>query len=460
MKRTNTRRLILTLAWTCILLGFATSAQAKNLILTGEGNLADSTPPVGATGEAITVTVYLNTDDFNYVSVANEDFHYFVPNKTVPVSIVGETTGAYPNVSPVSRFIALNSDPDQISIDVEAGLATTSLVSSSCGSSNCFDGDVTPFTPTELFDIFVEAIQDPVAWDVSSLSSVFAGPSDELLFLGELQWSVVEPGAPHQVSILPTFDVQLRPGNEFPLGEGMETLVIDGGFGATVPPQDVLIEYPLGQIPLAASITSAQLLLDAETMLGSPVVDVLGYEGDGLASLSDEFASTTLLGASDPITEAGDVVIDLDPAFIQSLLGDASHLGLRLAISTLGPFVNIAASESTTGVAPTLVLDYLSEPILGDMNGDGALDENDINPFVQALTDRAGFESSYPDVDADLVGDINQDTQFNLGDVQGFKALLAPPAAAASPAPEPSAALLALLAACSLAATPRRRALS
>lgn len=87
--------------------------------------------------------------------------------------------------------------------------------------------------------------------------------------------------------------------------------------------------------------------------------------------------------------------------------------------------------------------------LLGDMDGNGLLQEADVNPFVQALTDRAAYEGAY-DVDADFVGDFNGNGQLDLGDVSGFKdALSALPGAGASTAstvPEPSTMLLMALA--------------
>lgn len=79
----------------------------------------------------------------------------------------------------------------------------------------------------------------------------------------------------------------------------------------------------------------------------------------------------------------------------------------------------------------------------GDMNGDGAVDEDDVNPFVQALTNRAAFQAAHSDVDADFVGDFNGNNQLDLGDVAGFKAAVAAlGAASAGAVPEPSTVLL------------------
>lgn len=202
------------------------------------------------------------------------------------------------------------------------------------------------------------------------------------------------PDLPTQtVSLKPTFDVQLRPGNAYPIGDGTTTLVIDGGFGTSLPILKTLLEFPLSQIPAGAQITSAKLKLDPTTSSSSMVIDAMGYVGDGLASLSDEFMPSTHLGSSaGAITSTTDVTITLDEAYIQSLLGSHSHLGLRLQSASSGPLINIASLESTTGVAPTLSLTFsLNQP--GDFDGDADADGADF------LLWQRGYGTSHSDND-------------------------------------------------------------
>lgn len=64
------------------------------------------------------------------------------------------------------------------------------------------------------------------------------------------------------------------------------------------------------------------------------------------------------------------------------------------------------------------------EPTLrGDMNCDGAVDFDDIDPFLTALSGRAAFETLYPDCNW-LSGDIDNDGGVNSNDVDPFVALL------------------------------------
>lgn len=94
----------------------------------------------------------------------------------------------------------------------------------------------------------------------------------------------------------------------------------------------------------------------------------------------------------------------------------------------------------------------------GDMDGNGSLEDADVNPFVQALTDRAGYDAANPGVFADIVGDFNGNGQLDLGDVAGFKAALAAlPGASAAAVPEPGALSLVGLAFLGLGVQYRRK---
>ncbi len=61
--------------------------------------------------------------------------------------------------------------------------------------------------------------------------------------------------------------------------------------------------------------------------------------------------------------------------------------------------------------------------ILGDLNCDERVDFRDINPFVLALSDPAGYMEHYPNCYLDRA-DCNGDGQVNLRDINAFVALL------------------------------------
>ena len=183
------------------ILGFCTSVNGEILELRGTGTLpAADIPVAGVPGEDITVSVMLDSDDFTYLQVVNPVVHYFAPTATIPVDIVGSISGEYSNVSPIGRFIALElenstSAGDFIGLDVAAGTSGTTLLSLSTFGTSGFEGDETPHDSTELFALFAEAMSEDELWQRSSSSAVFVGPGQDLLFLGDLEWSVVRPGA-------------------------------------------------------------------------------------------------------------------------------------------------------------------------------------------------------------------------------------------------------------------------
>jgi hypothetical protein len=61
--------------------------------------------------------------------------------------------------------------------------------------------------------------------------------------------------------------------------------------------------------------------------------------------------------------------------------------------------------------------------LAGDMNCDGQVNGYDIDPFVQALTDPAGFRGEFPDCSADNA-DINHDGSIDGLDIDPFVRLL------------------------------------
>jgi len=64
--------------------------------------------------------------------------------------------------------------------------------------------------------------------------------------------------------------------------------------------------------------------------------------------------------------------------------------------------------------------------VLGDMNCDQEVNFGDINPFVLALTNPAGYAAAFPDCDI-MHGDINRDGLVNFADINPFVALLTNP---------------------------------
>jgi hypothetical protein len=106
------------------------------------------------------------------------------------------------------------------------------------------------------------------------------------------------------------------------------------------------------------------------------------------------------------------------------------------------PGTNMAWDTSQLFVDGTLTA--LSD-LLGDMNGDLAVNTADVSLIIQALTDRSSYDTNGFFVDADLNGDVDQNGIFDLNDVN---ALLSNPATVV---PEPiSLAMLGIVLGCVL----------
>lgn len=87
-----------------------------------------------------------------------------------------------------------------------------------------------------------------------------------------------------------------------------------------------------------------------------------------------------------------------------------------------------AIGELDIGQHPTnplqaiITVDAVGNP-LGDLNCDGSVDTHDIDPFVLAISNPAGYASAYPDCDINLA-DINGDGGIDTFDIDAFIELL------------------------------------
>lgn len=127
---------------------------------------------------------------------------------------------------------------------------------------------------------------------------------------------------------------------------------------------------------------------------------------------------------------------------------------LTLDYSAAGSFSasSVITAEGGAIFMPTVAdLAVTAGFVLGDANNDGIVNTNDVSPFVQALTDPSGYQVAFPGVVFPAQIDTNLDTLFNTNDVDSFVAILTGGSTSTATAvPEPSAAILAVFAACSL----------
>jgi hypothetical protein len=115
-----------------------------------------------------------------------------------------------------------------------------------------------------------------------------------------------------------------------------------------------------------------------------------------------------------------------------------------------GLVTNNAGQIAAFGANPAGATHAVLLTLVGDMNGDGYVDGNDIAGFVLALTDPNAYLAAYPNMtlqDMTIRGDINDDGYVDGNDIASFVDLLvngsaSPAAGPAAAVPEPSSFLL------------------
>ncbi len=105
--------------------------------------------------------------------------------------------------------------------------------------------------------------------------------------------------------------------------------------------------------------------------------------------------------------------------------GDVSYTG---QVSPWAPASVVQFGDNSTMAGSLSRLDYLRygvlvAPQVGDLNCDGTSDFRDINPFVQALSDHSGYESTYP-MCWPSNGDMNGDGTVDFADINPFVDLM------------------------------------
>jgi hypothetical protein len=149
---------------------------------------------------------------------------------------------------------------------------------------------------------------------------------------------------------------------------------------------------------------------------------ILSYQATGVAC-------TALQGAGLPCSDSmnlADAGIQVADQFGGNISSQNRIVTLTSQIDMTTPLDPNNPSLATMHVyGSTLGQVYVPNPVLpGDLNCDGTIDFGDINPFVQYLSDFAGWQAAHADCPPEN-GDINGDGTFpSFGDINPFVALL------------------------------------
>jgi hypothetical protein len=258
------------------------------------------------------------------------------------------------------------------------------------------------------------------------------------------------PAVAAQAQLLPVGDA----GASSP--DGVNWVLTDGGIGINtqyLPQFDVdrrgVLEFDISPIPTNAVLTAAALGLDVTEMTQSPgiypVLRICGYAGDGALSPGDAARIDVLIGQSDPVTECAPITISLDAAFVESLLGQTSYLGLVAWGSANGKQAGFATTEGADfGYQPPLLTLSYSLPglPLGDANGDGCVDGLDYNTWSGHYL--ACGQPSWSD-GGWTVGNFNEDDCVDGLDYNVWSRNYQAGCGGAGAVPEPGAAALVIL---------------
>jgi hypothetical protein len=265
----------------------------------------------------------------------------------------------------------------------------------------------------------------------------------------------IAKSAPGTVQVRPTFDLLAEVGESEEAGDVGSVRLIDGDASIIVdantapePDRHAVFEFSLANVPLDREITKVtlELSLDLLTSSGPLLLDVLGFAGDGAAQRSDAIGPQTVVGQTNFVTgSVGDIVsINLDPAFLAGLLGQATHLGLTIAPEAAGNFRFETLESGEFGEPPLLTISLGPPSAPGDYNGDGTVDAADYTVW----RDNVGApEWTLPnDVDGGVIGQAQYDTwKANFGTSSGGAASGGNSFSNVA-VPEPAAALLLMLA--------------
>ncbi len=204
---------------------------------------------------------------------------------------------------------------------------------------------------------------------------------------GKNRFFALAESAPDTVQVRPTFDLSAKvASNSFgdigavQLIDGDSSVFVDTDTVGTEPDQAGVLEFSLADVPAGRQISRVTLELNLNLLTHSSGLrlNVEGYAGDGFPQRSDAVGPKTVVGMTNFTSTAGLQTVDISPTFVQSLLQQASHVGLTIRPSDSGNF-RFGTLEGGEFLEPPLLTITLAPPpvIPGDFTADGVVDAAD-----------------------------------------------------------------------------------
>ncbi len=344
----------------------------------GTGTLGGTAPPFGMLGEVVNLTFDVDSELLSYDPSEAPAVRNFAPASPIALSMIGATSGAFPDIDSVTLLRAVDGAPgsadDYLEIRSGTESAFDTLFRLRCPGGDCFDDTTAPTTSADLLSMLGAAVRNPNQWLVEP-AQIHSDAAQSTYTVDQMDWSV--RSISHARGVAATFDVQYVPEEVPSITEGGTSLLAGGTSGLFPPSSTAILEFVIDAIPEGAILTSATLKLDVLFQAGSPTLTVVTYPGDGIASEEDGAAEgeESAIGPVNIVTASS---LELDAEYIQSLRGTASHVGIRLSSETDHKYISFSSLENHNGApVPTLLLEYLFEAPIGDFNVDGKVDAAD-----------------------------------------------------------------------------------
>lgn len=353
-------------------------------------------------GDAVAKNNVVIGATLDFTSDPHEDFKSGI--RTTGFSSYGPTDDGGLGVDLVANGNSLDSASDGFDTDYTRKSGTSMSAPNAAGTAALIlehwrneNGGFTPDSATQK-GLLMHTATDATRYGIGPDYATGYGMINAVEAVGYITESIDEPGATRDRHI---WEDTLLNGDTLTL----EFLTTGGDFKASLSWLDPAA--PSG--PFVVDDRASKLVND----LNIWVTDSLGNTYWSWVLDPDNPNDDATQDAHNRVDNFTQVFID-SPAVDTELTLHIDHFG-----SLSGGSQDYALFVSGAVVAPDIL-----ELVLGDMNGDGLLSNDDINPFVMALIDRPGYETLYTGIDADVAGDFSGDGVLDNLDIFGFTSAL------------------------------------